>query len=226
MSRSSQAWPQIIRAGTDPQRFQRALIAEDHMDRRVFVKSEWTRRCNHGPESKLPSSHRVRYGAHRRAKGQNAHLPLSARGGGRAQRSSYRTARKRITRCAEHRNPSPSRPRPAARRRRERHRSRWIFRLAPFARAVEAAIRSSYARACSRSWKSKRHAVALRCAGLHGNRHAGREGHDRRLAQSLPRGAWHVRRVRAESVPRGCTDAADSADSRGCFGDRGNEQPR
>ena len=85
-------------------------------------------------------------------------------------------------------------PRPGDARRRDR--ARRILRAAPRARAAQAALGPRTAGAGARRWQSEQHALALRRAGLHGDRHAGREGNAGRLAQSLSRREGHVRRVR------------------------------
>ena len=55
-------------------------------------------------------------------------------------------------------------------------------RLAPLA----AALRRATARHRARVRIARRHALALRRAGLHGERHAGRQEHDGRLAEPIP----------------------------------------
>ena len=49
---------------------------------------------------------------------------------------------------------------------------------------------------------ARQHALALRRAGLHGDRHARREEHARRLAESLPAGARSTRRQRRSAPSR------------------------
>ena len=80
-------------------------------------------------------------------------------------------------------------PRPsAAVARADGDRPRRVFRAASIARFVQAAMERRNSGADSRRGEPEQHAVALRRAGLHGERHARQQGHARRLAQSLPRG--------------------------------------
>ena len=81
--------------------------------------------------------------------------------------------------------PSIAIPRPERARRRAR--SRRLLRPAPADGARSQPLfkrRRAGDRPCVRL--ARRHALALRRAGLHGERHAGREEHARRLAEPLP----------------------------------------
>ena len=64
-------------------------------------------------------------------------------------------------------------------------RSRRLLRPAPAARAAQAAVRRAAAGDRARVRIAGRHPLALRRAGLHGNRDAGRQEHAGRLAESL-----------------------------------------
>ena len=65
-------------------------------------------------------------------------------------------------------------------------RSRRILRTASFAVALPAAVEAAPSGHRARRRLARPHPLALRCAGLHGIRHAGREGHRRRLAEPGP----------------------------------------
>ena len=107
--------------------------------------------------------------------------------------------------------PSIAIPRPEQRRRR-RDRPRRLFRLQPAAAAAQAALGLEAAGHRPRLRIARQHALALRRAGLHGERDARREEHVRRLAESLPPGAAG----RApDAVPRRGADLAAAADAAG-----------
>ena len=96
--------------------------------------------------------------------------------------------------AAEHRD------RAARDARRRRGRSRRLLRPASAAGAAQAALRREAARDRPRLRLARRHALALRRAGLHGDGDARREEHAGRLAQSLPARA-RARRRRRRSAP-------------------------
>ena len=63
-------------------------------------------------------------------------------------------------------------------------RSRRLLRSASLARVAEASVAAAAPRDRSCRRLARSHALALRCAGLHGIGHAGPEGHHRRMAES------------------------------------------
>ena len=107
------------------------------------------------------------------------------------------------------RQQAPGRDLPARRRRRPEHRrparrsavlrhapqhqhpaqvgdrSQRLLRPASVARTVSAAVAAGPSRHRSRRRIARHHPLALRRAGLHGDRHARRESHRRRMAQPL-----------------------------------------
>ena len=95
--------------------------------------------------------------------------------------------------------PSVDRDSPPERTRR-RARSRRLLRPAPAHGAARAALQARRTGDRPRLRLARRHALALRRAGLHGERHAGREEHARRLAESLPARAG-TRATPAHSAP-------------------------
>ena len=111
-----------------------------------------------------------------------------------------------LPRAAEHRDSAPGR------RRRRGHRSRRLLRLQPAAAAAQAALGRAAAGHRPRLRIARQHALALRRAGLHGDRDARREEHGGRLAEPLSAGA--ARRAR-DAVPRRRADAAAAAHAAG-----------
>ena len=91
---------------------------------------------------------------------------------------------------------------------RGRARSRRLLRPAPAARAAQAALRRAAARDRARLRIARRHALALRRAGLHGDRHARRQEHAGRLAESL---SARARAREGDAVPRRRDGAAAAA---------------
>ena len=83
-----------------------------------------------------------------------------------------------------------------------------FFGFHPAAGAARAVLPRRHARDRPRLRISRRHAFALRRAGLHGDGNARREEHDRRLAQSLPARA---RAPGGDAVPRRRRRAAAAA---------------
>ena len=74
---------------------------------------------------------------------------------------------------------------------------------------------------------ARHHAVALRRAGLHGVGDAGREEHERRMAQSLPAGARNdAARHDSQPAAGGCADDADAARAAGRRAGAGHRQHR
>ena len=103
--------------------------------------------------------------------------------------------------------PSIAIARPGASRRR-RDRSRRLLRPASAAGAAQAALRRAAAGDRPRLRLARRHALALRRAGLHGDGDAGREEHAGRLAEPLPARA---RARGGDAVPRRRARAAAAA---------------
>ena len=82
-----------------------------------------------------------------------------------------------------------------------RARSRRLLRPASAPRAAACALHARAAGDRPRVRLARRHAVALRRAGLHGDRHAGREEHAGRLAEPATRAAAATPSSRRRSAP-------------------------
>ena len=192
------------------------------MNRRVFMKSgamalvtmglspSFLRRTAFGAEllSGAATEARAR---------QDADLSLPARRGGCAQRR--RAARRGgvLHAAAEHRDPAADAPPGSA----GAIDLDGFFGLHPSLAPIKPLWDRGHPRAGARRGQSEQHALALRRAGLHGDRHARPQGHARRVAQSLPRRARAPARRDARTtreavaVPRRGDDAADAAHPRG-----------
>ena len=176
------------------------------MTRRIFLKNGSAR----------PGQPGIRAGVHRAdgaggagaQEGARRDLPARRRGRpehDRAVRRSRRTTRR------GRRSAIPEAG-PAQWQRRRRDRSRRVLRAEPADGVARAALPERRARDRARLRLARSDAVALRRAGLHGERHAGREEHARRLAQPLP--ARQGTRE-GEPVPRGRARAATAAHAAG-----------
>ena len=135
-------------------------------------------------------------GGRRRQPAQGAGHDLPAR---RRRRPEHRRP---VRRARLLRGAADDRDRPAGRRtRRRRARSRRLLRPAPAPGAAPAAVAAALAGHRPRLRIARSDALALRRAGLHGERHAGREEHRRRLAESRAEGGTPRRAARRRSAP-------------------------
>ena len=188
------------------------------ISRRVFLKNGGVRARQPRLRAVVPRADRQRAADGRG--GQAAHRDLPARRGGRPERRRARSAS--ATTIARGRRIAIARP-----------------GTGDAARSISTASSAS-TRGSRRSSRcgttaqladrprvriARRDALALRRAGLHGNRHAGREEHARRLAEPLS-ATRDERPTRADAVPRGGADAAAAAHAAGHGAGAGDEPDR
>ena len=166
--------------------------------RRVFLKSGAMAMLSLG----FAPSFLARAAAAARTRAQAAHRDLPAR---RRRRPEHGRAVRRgrvLPAAAVHRDPAPGRATCGA------IDLDGFFGLHPRMAPLKPLWDNQLAgdRPCLRL--ARQHALALRRAGLHGDGHAGREEHARRLAESVPAG---VAAGRPQSAARRRADAADAA---------------
>ncbi len=159
----------------------------------IFPEARWRGHGRHEHDARVPAARRSRH-AHAQPKAIGCALP--------ARRRRWLEHR-RAFRRAQLLPPAPHHRHSATEARRRQHgrRPRRIFRPASQPLAPRTALPQKSTGHRSRCRLARSHALALRCSGLHGIRHAWRQSHRRRLARS--RAANHARRPRLSFPRRG-----------------------